>query len=364
MGHPGSKQNREAISMDSPNSLALRLATPADLVAARALFASYPYKSVQAAAQRLDRERLIDFYTAGLRATLEKGAAPHWIVEDANHHPAALAGLAEDPWHSGVYGFPMGKVGPFLNAGCGGAGPAVARSAEYRDEAGRMLIGAIEQEARGRGLEHLSVRLDGEDFPNLHLFEAALWRLVDVSLKFSRPLPLDPALFPPPAAAQGWSIAPATPPDADWIRRIGSQTHGGTHYLNDPALPAAQTRDLFARWLERCLGGLAYKVYVLRDAAGAGRGFVTYLRAPGFARAVGRSPLVLDFVILDPEVRGGGLGVWLVAESLAREGQGGFDYCELRTSAHNLAAVMTYEKLGFRCCASDFVLHRKLVPAR
>lgn len=325
-----------------------------DLAAARGLFAAYPYKGAQAAAQRLDRARLVDFYTAGLRGALEKGAAPHWIIEDRENGAVALAGLAEDAWHSGVYGFAMGKVGPFLNARAGEAAQA---------EAGQLLIAAIEREARSRGLAHLSVRLDGEDFPNLHLFEAAGWRLVDVSLKFTRPMPLEPEGFAPPPAARGWRVALATPEDAAWIRTIGSQTHAGTHYLNDPALAPEKTRELFARWLDRCLGGMAWRVYALRDEAGRGRGFVTYLRAPGFARAVGRAPIVLDFVLLDPAIRGGGLGVWLVAQSLgqaAGDDHGPFDYCELRTSAHNLAAVMTYEKLGFRCCASDFVLHKAM----
>jgi GNAT superfamily N-acetyltransferase len=173
-------------------------------------------------------------------------------------------------------------------------------------------------------------------------------------------MPFESPIFPQPASAQGWSIGLATAEDAEWIRRIGSETHAGTHYLNDPALPVEKTRELFARWLDRCLNGLAYKVYVLRDAAGEGRGFVTYLRGLSFAKAVGRYPIVLDFVLLDPAIRGGGLGVWLVAESLSREAESGFDYCELRTSAHNLGAVMTYEKLGFRCCASDFALHLTL----
>jgi GNAT superfamily N-acetyltransferase len=341
--------------MASPTQLTLRLATPDDLPAARRLFDEFPYKAIQSAAQRLDRERLLDFYAAGLKGALEKGVSPHWIVEaqeNGSPRPIALAGLAEDPWHSGIYGFPMGKIAPFLNAECG------MRNVELRKEAGRLLLAAIEAAARERGLQHLSVRLDGEDFPNLHLFEAAGWRTVDVSLKFSRPMPFDAPLIPQPAAARGWRIDLASAEDAGWIRRIGSETHGGTHFLNDPALPREKTRELFARWLDRCLGGLAYKVYVLRGPAGEGRGFVTYLRGISFARAVGRSPIILDFVLLDPAIRGGGLGAWLVAESLTREAGSGFDYCELRTSAHNLGAVMTYEKLGFRCCASDFALHQ------
>ena len=68
----------------------------------------------------------------------------------------------------------------------------------------------------------------------------------------------------------------------------------------------------------------------------------------------------MDFIIIDPETRGQGLGGWLVETALVREADAGFDYCELRTSQDNHPAVACYEKLGFRLCASDFILHRSL----
>lgn len=332
--------------MTPPDAPTLRPAAAADLDAARELFEAYPYKSVQRIVQRLERGRLIDFYAAGLKAALEAGT-PHWLVQDART-PLALAALADDPWHSQVYGLRMGKVGPWLNT-------------RRPRAAGRVLLDQIHQAARELNYEHLSVRVDGEDFLNLHLFEEDGWRLVDVSLKFSRPMAGGPRpVVQAPPGAEGWQVDLARPEDAAWIRHLGSTTHAATHYLNDPALDPEKTRALFAQWIERCIERLAYRIYTLRDGEGRGRGFVTYLRAPGFARQVGRAPLVLDFVLLDPAVRGGGLGPWLVDESLAREAPHGFDYCELRTSVHNLPAVNAYEKLGFRCCASDFVLHRRL----
>lgn len=327
------------LSKESP--IRVRPAAPADVRAITRLFDEYPYKTVQRVAQRLDRERLNAFYAAGLARSLEAGGA-HWVAED-DSGVVALAGLGGESWHSEIYGLKMGKLAPWL--------------CTIRPEAGAALLDAALTHARAQGFEHLSVRVDGEDFANLHLFEGRGWRTVDVSMKFSRPLPVVRRHFAPPAAASGWTVEPAGPGDHEWIRLLGSTTHGGTHYLNDPALPAERTRVLFARWIDRCLERLAYRVYVLRDAAGVGRGFVTYLRAGAFAREVGATPLILDFVLLDPAVRGGGFGPWFIEETLALENEAGFDYCELRTSAHNLPAVQTYEKLGFRLCATDFALH-------
>lgn len=328
--------------MEQVENLDIRLATGEDLDAARRLFEAYPYKTMQQVVQGLDRGRLVELYTANLKGALEAGW-PHWVVERSGE-VVALAGLSDDKWHTEIYGFKMGKIGPWLNT--------------VAPEVGLSLLEEAEWHARDRHYKHLSARVDGEDFRSLQLFESQGWYLVDVSLKFSRPMPLGERRQPKPAAADGWTVDLAGAEDSSWIRRIGSRTHAGTHFLNDPALPAEKTRELFALWLERCIERLAYRIYTLRDPEGQGRGFVTYLRSGAFARSVGRVPIILDFVLLDPAVRGGGLGPWFIEESLAGEAESGFDYCELRTSAHNLPAVNCYEKLGFRLCATDFVLHK------
>lgn len=322
----------------------IRPVQPAEAAVLGSLFTQYPHKTAQQVAQRLDRTRLEAFYLAGLERSLKAGTAM-WLAERRGEI-VALAGLTGDPWHSEVYGIRMGKLAPWLNT--------------IAPEAGKALLKTALDEARNRGLEHLSVRVDGEDFPNLHLLEAAGWLTIDVSMKFS--LPMERARHPLglPGDGNSWKIRLASPGDSDWIRRLGSTTHGGTHFLNDPALPVEKTRELFARWIDRCVERLAWRIYVLEDPQGQGQGFVIYLRNRGFAQAVGREPLILDFVLVSPAVRTGGLGSWLIAESLAREAEEGFDFCELRTSAHNLSAVACYEKLGFRCCATDFVLHKRL----
>ena len=326
-------------------TLTIRPAGPHDLPAAETLLRAYPYKILQRRRQRLDHERLIAFYLSGIRSALERGAT-HWIAL-RGERPVALAGLHADAFHAGVFGMPMAKLQPWL--------------ATVEAAVAPPLLSAVEGAARASGIRHLSVRVDGEGFDSLQTFERAGWLTVDVSLKYSRPLPLRRRRAAAPPADGGWTIGEATPADAEWIQRLGSRTHGGTHFLNDPALPPDRTRALFEQWLARCLGGLAWHVSVLRDSAGEGRGFVTWLRSGAFARALDRRPLILDFILIDPALRGSGLGLWLAEEGIARAcAAEPFDYCELRTSAHNLPAVAAYEKLGFKLVATDYTLHRRL----
>lgn len=324
----------------------IRPVTPADLPAIRDLFARYPYKHTQQKVQKLDRDRLALFYQRQLETALARGARA-WLALDRDR-PSALAGLALNAWHGEVYGRVMARLQPWLNTETPHAGPP--------------LLAAVRAAARADGIDHLAVRLDGEDFLNLHLFEADGWRLVDLSMKFSRELP--PGEPPPPPPPGSFHIGPAAAADHPWIRRLGSTTHGATHFLNDPALPRERTVELFSRWIDRCLAGLAWRVFLLRERPGGpGLGFVIFLRNPALAEAVGRRPLILDFVLLDPAARGRGLGAWFIQETVrraadeARRAGEPFDFCELRTSAHNLPAVVAYEKAGFLCCATDMVLH-------
>lgn len=331
-----------APSSDHDPAVSVRKATAHDLAAARVLLEQYPYKREQQTAQRLDRGRLLDFFMRDLETGLG-GPASHWIAEQGGE-PVALAGLAPDQWHGEVYGLKIGQVRPWLNT--------------VNPKSGAPLLDEALAEARRQDYQHLSVRVDGADFRNLHLMEAHGFRLIDVSLKLSRPLPLaEPIVDEPPLAqTRGLRVGIAEPSDRQWIRALGSRTHGATHYLNDPHLPREKTRELFARWLDRCIERLAYRIYTLTDADGRGLGFATYLCNQDFAKALGREPLIMDFILLDPALRGQGVGPWFMEQTLLRESDQGFNYCELRTSAHNPSAVACYEKLGFCLCASDFVL--------
>lgn len=320
--------------------IGIRPAVIEDLPALAELFERYPFKVAQRRVQRLDQARLNAFYHAGLRKGIESGR-PHWVAERAGEF-VALGGLSPETWHSEIYGLRMAKIAPWMNT----TAPA----------AGTALADLILDHARRDGHEHVSVRFDGEDYPNLHLFESRGFRLIDVSLKFTRPMR---GPDPPPMPG-GFNVRVATDADAAWMRDLGSRAHAYSHFLNDPVLPAERTHALFDEWVGRCASGLAWRIYLLETKAGDGVGFVTYLRNRAFAGAVGANPLILDYVVLDPAARGGGTGPAFIAETLRRMSDEGFDYCELRTSQHNHAAIGCYEKLGFRLCATDFILHKKL----
>ncbi|GEM_PF-5322588 len=318
-------------------ALIVRPAEPADAPALKALARAYPFKGAQRRVQRLEAGRLADWHARNLAHAASR--QPLWVAEAAGEI-LAVGGAQPDAWHSDVYQMKMARLVPWLHFRAAEAGPP--------------LLERLLEAASADGVRHLAARLDGDDGLGCRLFEDHGFHVIDLWLKFTRPLPPE---GPPPAGPDAsWRVEPFRPEDAAWALDLGGRHHDHAHFLHDAALPAERTRALFAEWVRRCVGGLAYRIYALRDPAGRGRGFVIYLEQRGFAEAIGRRPLILDYVILEPEARGGGLGAWLIDQTLRAER--GFDYCELRTSHRNLAAVACYEKLGFRLCATDLMLSR------
>jgi GNAT superfamily N-acetyltransferase len=328
----------------NPDSITLRQAKPDDLELMSRLFDQYPHKQAQQVTQVLDRKKLLKYYLKNLARSLEKHPH-HWILQTGNE-PLSAAGLIPDAYHSTLYGISMAKIQPWLNT----IDPA----------SGERLIGEIEVTARENGMQHLSVRMDAADYPNIQLFEKDGWKLVDVSVKFSLKMPLVQRRFASHQQDRTLQLAVSEARDLDWIQQLGSTTHSASHFLNDPDLPVDKTECLLASWINRCFNGLAWRVYKLVEPGTGGLGFIIYLKNSPFSEATGRNPLILDFVLIDPAIRGGGIGPWFIEETIGMESDSGFDFCELRTSIHNIGAMACYEKIGFQCCSTDIVLCKSL----
>ena len=329
----------------NPDRITLRRASKDDLGCFSQLFDRYPYKLTQQVMQSLDRTNLGQLYLNNLARTLDQNTN-HWILQSGDQIISA-AGLVPDEYHSSIYRISMARIQPWLNT--------------IEPTFGERLVREIETTARDKGLNHLSVRMDGADYSNLQLFENHGWKIVDVSLKFTMPLPLETRRFPAHRQLRTLQLRQAEPTDLDWSRQLGSSTHQSNHFLNDPDLPREKTEELLSNWIERCFKGLAWRIYVLEDPDAGGVGFAIYLKNRSFAEATGRNPLILDFVLIDPVIRGGGIGPWFIEQTLDLESDSGLDYCELRPSLHNTAAVVCYERLGFHHCTSDFMMCKYLI---
>ena len=323
-----------------------------DLPALRVLFRDFPHKKHQQREQGIAPDALADFFVAGEERRLRKTADANeglgqWVAVGSDGVVAALAGLDADAWHSRHYPWRFGRIAPFLTW----AAASVQRTA---------LLDTVLEAAAARGMNHLTTRVDGAEYGAAQTLESRGFYLVDVSVKLSGALADVPALAPP-SRAGGMRIRPAEPGDAGAIRAIAASSHSCNHYYNDPYLDHVATNALFEAWVERCADGLASHLFVL-DHHGTVVGFVVYLVPASLNAALGTRLAILDFVCLAPAARGGGVGSWLIADSLRRIGPGP-THVELRTSHHNWPALKCYLGLGMRVVSNDLVLHRHLAAS-
>lgn len=318
-----------------------------DLPALRDLFRNFPHKKHQQREQGIGADALADFFLAAEERRLSKVAGANaepaqWVAVGGGGTVVALAGLDADAWHSRHYPWCFGRIAPFLTWQ---AAPG-ERAA---------LLDAVLQAAAARGMDHVMARVDGAEYGAAQTLESRGFYLVDVSVKCSGALADVPALGPPSRAA-GMRIRPAEVGDVEAIRTIAASSHSFNHYYNDPWLDREATNRLFEAWVERCAAGLASHLFVL-DHHGAVAGFVVYLTPASCNAALGTRLAILDFVCLAPAARGGGVGSWLIADTLRRLGPG-VTHVELRTSHHNWPALKCYLGLGMRVVSNDLVLHR------
>ena len=316
----------------------------ADADALRTLFREFPHKKAQQKFQKIDSEKLAEFFVRTEMDRLGAGAnatSVAQLVAEENGAIAAYAALHRDPWHSGYYSRHFGRVSPFL---------VYRASADART----ALLDALLDAARVDRCEHLIIRIDSSEHDLLPLLNSRGFYLVDCSVKLSARIAEIPVVAAPPAAA-GVVIRPYREGDLGAVMAIASSSHPFNHYYNDPNLARRDTDRLFEGWIERCCTKLGATVYVA-DRAGEVLGFAIYLTPGILNRALDMRLVILDFVCLGTSVQGGGIGRWLIAETLKLLAER-FDMVELRTSQNNYPALRCYHSLAVHDVTGDFILH-------
>jgi hypothetical protein len=317
-----------------------------DLPALRALFRGFPYKALQQRMQGLDSDLLADLFSEDEHARLEKSGSQfptQWTVH-RDGELTAFAGLSPDMWHSESYPWRFGRIAPFL---------IYRASSEARAELVRVLLA----EAGKAGYQHLITRVDGSEYEAVRALLDAGFLIVDCSVKMSGRIEAVPVLARPSRAA-GMSIRPYQSADLPVMQRIVASSHPHNHYYNDPWLSHEGTDRLFAAWIERCCEKMRSNAFVL-EHRGEARGFIIYLHPQRLNQRMGTKLIILDLVCLDRETQGGGVGRWLIAETL-RGFAPAASMVELRTSQNNYPALNCYADLGMRIVSTDFILHGHL----
>jgi predicted N-acetyltransferase YhbS len=202
---------------------------------------------------------------------------------------------------------------------------------------GRELVRRAVEKARALGLHHLTCRLDSRDYVGAAALQGAGFTLRDLLVTLAITRPSQPEPFPT-------GVRHATERDAERLAELSARcfsTPGDSYnrYLNDPHLPRAGVREVYAYWARTSLGGPAADLTLVVEEEGELAGFLTLvLPRDGVAK--------VPLNAVDPRWRGRGLYGTLVRAGLAEAWKHGAERVEVVTQLQQLAVQRTWWRLG------------------
>jgi GNAT superfamily N-acetyltransferase len=209
----------------------------------------------------------------------------------------------------------------------------IARS----ERGGRELLQRAVEKARGQGLVHLTCRLDSRDYTGAAALQGAGFSLRDLLVTLAVTRPKEPAEAPT-------GVRRATERDVERLAELSARcfsTPGDSYnrYLNDPHLPLAGVREVYAYWARTSLGGPAADLTLVVEEEGELAGFLTLvLPRDGVAK--------VPLNAVDARWRGRGLYRTLVQAGLAEAWKHGAQRVEVVTQLQQLAVQRTWWRLG------------------
>ncbi len=294
------------------------------------------------------------------RARLE--AAERVFVGPARGQGRWALGASELAWDSRVFGLDCGQVFPVINDLV--PGRTSARDEAEATEIGRRTVGRAVTWLRKRGVRFVSARINGRDLISAHAFEAAGFRLMDISTIHRLDLP---AQLPPGRLPRGFRLRPAEPGDRRRLAGLAARSMTDVGFFQDrftvdPVLAPGAARMYRAWWRNSIRGERADEVWVLTEGE----------RPIGFITLTGPDPIESaltshagGWVVLnglETAWRGRGLYRLLVLKALKRLTKRGCQSARIKTKLTQAPVQRTWQTLGARLAASSLVFHRLINP--
>lgn len=314
-----------------------------DIEDIKVLFANYPYKKYQQYMQGLDPECLVGLLVELITAQLKKESSEVIGVRDKGKL-VALAELSISDLHSSIYKFRFGKINNFLS---------YINPSKYST----LLLKALNTLSREKNYDMLSVRLDSDEWENLHILENNKFYSVGTSVKLS--LFLDKMILPiRQPSFSSLTIDNFKSSYKDAILSIAASSHHNNHFYNDEHLPFEDTNNLFIQWVSRFCSE-ENKDFFTALLDGEVIGFAIFLDNKLFEKHLSKRVKILDFIVLKNEKKGAGLGSQFLTEIL-KNYKNNYEIIELRTMNNNYPALNFYSRIGFKIISSDSMLHKIL----
>lgn len=298
------------------------------------LLAENPFKADQVRIQRLNPEKLVRFHADRLLSRVGKTSAPTLFFQENSEF--GVIGMQESQTHSIFFEKLVFSISPVLSYRIGTDGKS-------------RLFRAVLEEVRTRGAQVVWVQFPEEESDWFKILSREGGVYCGTTLRLTRRL----GEVEPIRAVQGAALRPAEERDLPRLESIAERGHGHSHFFRDPFLPEGRKRRLFPEYLKKSFGQNARELWVAEDPERGLLGFTLLILPSGQEEAIGRKVGVLDFIVVDPDCQGRGVGRLLLDQTHRLLADRGYEFVELKTLLDNRPAVNFYMNEGYRWVSSE-----------
>ena len=299
------------------------------------LYQFKPYRDYRVWSKALQR--------AMLRAEVDRVlAAPDHLAVVSGAGEEAVLGVGRVlAWDTSFFGVPMGRLDLLLR------GPAGNRATVS------AAVDALLEQARDKGLKHLTAKVDIADMQTVAILEDAGFRLMDSLVTYFT----HPRRQPPTPIREVGRVRPLTAADIDTVLAITAEAYRGFlgRFHNDPHLPAARSDEFYLEWARQCCAGrMADRVVVADDGAGSIHGWASTRRVEPASTVSGITLWAGSLGACRRDRPGAYAGL---IRALAMENFEAGEVTETQTQNHNIATVRIYDAVGARYVRGDYTFH-------
>jgi L-amino acid N-acyltransferase YncA len=245
-------------------------------------------------------------------------------------------------WDSRFFGVPMGRIEYLL------APNATLTAAALK---------AAVEDLRGRGVRHVSARVDVADIESIGIYEAHGFRLMDSLVTYIT----RPRKEPPNVVKEVGTIRPFRSEDADALVEITAEAYRGFRgrFHLDPNIPKDRADAFYAEWARQCVGAeMADMILVSEGADGRLLGFLAFRRREPVSTTGGVAVFGGGLGACRSDAPGAYAGLIRAGTIWAHEREG---VAECQTQNYNFAVIRIYEAVGAHYVRAEHTLHR-LIP--
>lgn len=259
---------------------------------------------------------------------------------DSGGQTAGVLLFRPSPWDTEHFGYPCVIVDAVL---------IDAEEYAARRAVAETLLGGLTTWLHAHGTRFTSVRVPARDLPVVHAVEAVGFAFIEAWVFSHRPT------AGVAEANEPFALRPARPDDRVVMHACAAGAFDTQRFHADARVDRAKADALYSRWIDTSFSDPAMTTLV-HEHEGRPVAFMTYFRSD-LSATLGRRFAMWKMALIDPALRGQGLGTRFF-DALARHHRDeGLDTIDSGVSLRNVASINLHARCGFRVTSTLLTFH-------